>query len=53
MPLRANADTPSQVLEVIGPPARPQTTWQMTVSPGAAHRSCRIQSLYPGVIWSK
>jgi arylsulfate sulfotransferase len=43
-------DTPSQVVE-LGPISNPQIVWQMTVTSGAAYRSYRLPSLYPGVIW--
>jgi len=36
-----------------GPPASPQTVWQMQVTTGGTYRSYRIPSLYPGVIWTK
>ncbi|MDQ5871282.1 MAG: aryl-sulfate sulfotransferase [Acidobacteriota bacterium] len=44
------SDVPSQVVEL----AKGGTAivWQMTVSPGGTYRSYRIQSLYPGVVWS-
>jgi hypothetical protein len=46
-------DAPSQVIELTGSPASPQTVWQMQVTTGGTYRSYRIPSLYPGVIWTK
>jgi len=43
-------DVPSRVMELTST-AVPQDIWQMRIAPGAAYRSYRIPSLYPGVQW--
>ena len=43
-------DTPSCVMELTNA-ATPQLIWKMQIAPGAAYRSYRIPSLYPGVQW--
>jgi hypothetical protein len=43
-------DTPSWVMELTNA-TTPQLIWKMQIAPGAAYRSYRVPSLYPGVQW--